>query len=311
LNPWNETQEAVRQHPVGKLRLAVIVNELLRQEIVSAEDLFIRPAFSTRYNYEADASLQDHDGGPWFVETPQVGFYDRLPEQLFHKPVRPNAPEEAFQLIRREEEKQEQEGRRFLLPFDSRLCHFRAGVEKLELEALTGDNTALLRQLVALFWTPDFPAHLLTNAQLASVLGLLSVVHRIAGNLPACEAYCRDITGLPVRLTQTWQPLPVAAAAAGQGILGQVHLGTSSVLAGNRVETTYPVIAVRVGPVLEGQLVDFLPGGAWRRLVEALCELLFPVEAVYMVEPITEKAQTAWLGSKSAPAGRLGYSAYL
>lgn len=308
---WENIQESLSQLPVKKLRLELIVNELLRQGVVKKENLVIVPEPSSLYNFEADASLQDQTTDYWEITTPQVSFYDRLPEPLFHKYVRPTTDDDKFQLIRREEEKQEQAGRQFFLPFDNRLYHYRTAIEKVEEEGLTGSNTSLLRQLIALLWTPDFPTELLADHQLVNVVKLLSVLHRVAGKLSLCETYLSDIIGLPVSIKIRDIALPVDANTANFAGVGDLILGTNSTLLGDQIETTYAVIQATIGPVAEQRILDFLPTGKWRRLIEALLDLILPVEADYCIELLTERTKDIWQRDLHNSAGRLGYTTYI
>ncbi|WP_375443584.1 hypothetical protein [uncultured Fibrella sp.] len=298
------------------------MNELLEEKVLTKEDLVIRPERTSVYNFERDITTvkerpESNGTTRWQVDIPRDGFYDSLPEQLFHRAKGRPKDEDHWEEIREEEEKQEDESRHFFLPFDNELNHQRAAIARFETQILRGDDNALLTELLKLI-APEAEALSLTVSQKLTLFLLITRAHWVVGNWPETAIYFSRFLQVPVNITygpQRVSPFSPASRNARQKLqprLGATRIGIDWIVPpALEVIDEGGIVQLAIGPLTTTQLIDFLPGGIGWRYVSLLAGYLFPVDADYLVVPIPEAGKAFFTLADNTTTGRLGMTTEL
>ncbi|AEI51521.1 hypothetical protein [Runella slithyformis] len=276
-----ELSKIPEQLAVKRLRVEGIVDELVSHGIYPAQKIIIAPERSSSYHYERDISdvYEVHNQYSGSVRcrlnTPRDGLYESLPERLFHKPSGRIKDNEQWYELRKEERRQEQEARQFLLPFDNALGHQRVRIEQFEKKALAGQEKGFLDEFLALFW-PDAPQLELSEHQQFVLFQLTVIAHKVAGNIQWTRDCFEQMLNDRVRITYENNPytLPVETVFAP---LGAAIMGVDSILNSGR----YPKgrrLKIQIGPLSYERMSHYFPNQKSERLLHFLCNLLIPVE---------------------------------
>ena len=308
----------LNQTATRRLRFETIVNELLDEGLLTKDQLVISPERTSVYNFERDVREvkerpNDRNDTHWQFDIPRDGFYDTLPEQLFHRAKKRTKDEDEWADIREEEEKQEQESRHFFLPFDSEFNHQRAAIARFETQTLSGNDNALITELLKLV-APEAGSYSLTVQQKLTLFLLIIHAHHTVGNWPETAAYFSRFLQVPVHIAYGLQrPVlrPVRSSHKNEKghvpRLGAIRAGVNWILPpGQAPADDGGVVQIAIGPLAAHQLADYLPNGIGWRYVSLLAGYLLPVDADYLVVPLPEAEGAIFSLGSNATSGRLG-----
>lgn len=216
------------------------------------------------------------------IKTPKEGFYDMLPEGLFHHPSShrsANTDKENIKSIR-ERKEEERSARKFFLPFEATINFLRVQVAAYENRL---DKRTHYDELVSIF-RDQWEIFRYMNAQQSDLfLHLIPILHDLRDNLPVIENIMKMIFALPVKISVRNQlplhPVEPILSRMGESILG-VDLTTSN----NRYDEGVDEILVKIGPLSIEAFQQFLPGGTKQKLLELLCDYLMPVHMDVITE---------------------------
>ena len=213
------------------------------------------------------------------------GFYDSLPEGLFHQPPEelPRRPTvstlvEQYKVRKR----QEQEARTFFQPWENAFFQQRVHLELTERRILH-QFQHLFNDFLLFFWkiAPTLP-----SAPTLRLIQLLPLAYRLAGDIPqVCRALSYALNQ-PVDHLLEYRMMRQADRVRP---LGHTQLG-QSFIAGYATEA-YPVVIFRIGPVGSDVLADFLPGGAMRRFIEQFYGYFVPFHVEAETKIIAQRAR--------------------
>ena len=309
------TQAATR-----RLRFENVVNELLDDGVLTKNELVISPVRTSVYNFERDVREikdrpNDRHDTLWQFEIPRDGFYDTLPERLFQRANRRTKDEDQWAEIRQEEEKQEQESRHFFLPFDNEFNHQRAAIARFETRTLAGDDEGLVSEFLKLV-SPEADAFALTKAQKLTLFLLIIQAHQLVGDWEQTAHYFSSFLQAPAQIHYGRQVASVSQAAGSvsnwqPNRLGDGRLGLDWVLPQPAMLDDGGLIRLTLGPLTDSQLHDFLPGGIGLRQVRLLAGYLFPADADWRMNIVTDAVNDSFRLSASGTAGRLGLTTTL
>ncbi|MCX6216964.1 type VI secretion system baseplate subunit TssG [Spirosoma sp.] len=248
--------------------------------------------------------------------------YDYLPEGLFHQPVNKTRDRDqsdwAIEIA--EQFRREQAARRFFQPIEQEFYHQRLLLELEERKYLLTEEN--LRQndkgeTLRDFW--QLPFHLLNIRQVANLLHLLPIVHRIVGDTELVAQAFRLLLGVPVNL-ETIPPIncPIdenrdASQETSRWIgpepdeLGRLSLGNFSL--GGYYQDTMPALQLSLGPLSTDQLIYFLPGQDGSKLLDLLVGYFIPAE-VTVVTHLLPDERNKYLYDDT-PTSILGFAAYI
>ncbi|HEY0060371.1 MAG TPA: type VI secretion system baseplate subunit TssG [Flavisolibacter sp.] len=216
------------------------------------------------------------------VKTPKEGFYDMLPEGLFHSPpvhLSSNTVKEICKAIKSRKE-EELKARRFFLPFEATINHLRMQVALYENRL---DKRIHYDELVGIFtgYSPMFEH--LDARQSDLFLHLLPILHDIRDDHPVVEKIMEMMLELPVQVRLREQ-LRAQAAEPILSMLGDSSLGVNFTTGNEWYSEGVDEISIKIGPVSGELFQQFTPGGAKQRLLEALIDHLLPAHLDIAVE---------------------------
>lgn len=296
--------ELLDQMPVKRLRAEHILGELIEAGLCKREDLVVAPGRSAAYFFERDVSrideiLNPYLGNSWFkANIPRDGFYDTLPERLFHRPIGRLKNSDEWSDIREEEVKQETEARLFFSPFDSLLNHQAIQIAQFEKNALAGDDKRFLKEFLQIFW-PEAIALELSEEQKVSLFHLTVIAHQVAGNLLHMQECFNQIMADRVALYYEYnryeEPIQNEFPA-----MGEMVMGVDALL----VEGTFVKwkrLRIQVGPLSYEQMSKYFPGSKGERLIHFLCGMFVPVEMDWVIDlvPKVESSEEGSTGDTS------------
>ena len=308
----------LRRQPFD-LRLEVVLADLLAHGY-SFNDFIIRPVslFARRYRRDIGAVSEEQPerwrASQTAVEVHREGLYDALPQQLFHHPGNPaqsgvRAMIEDIQAQRR----REKATRRFFLPFEQEFYRFRVLLEQEERRYLTNLSVQWYNELLARFW--ELPA-LLPPRQVATLLYLLPLAHRIVGDLPRTQQVLETVLEVPVRL-RTVAPLrfapealPTTDSGAAGATLGHSELGRDLVLSGAYQETL-PALEISLHSLSTTALEGFLAPATWQTCaLQLLCRYFVAFETDVVLHYEVAAANQSFVLSDEGETAVLGYTTF-
>ncbi|WP_162418456.1 type VI secretion system baseplate subunit TssG [Cyclobacterium roseum] len=274
------------------------------------EDFAIASESSRRRPYSKDVlspGLEEDRHRKAFLqlELSRDGWYDHLPEGLFHQPVQSGVPglsagEMAAEYVQNKQI--ELENRRFFRPFEQAFYEERVSLESEEFQLLKGLNTGTLNDFFMEFWgiDPAFPSRCVTP-----FIEMLPQVHKINGD-PDLLAQCLEkIIQEPVEVKVTNEARQ-ETLSDGFNELGHSRLGSDLTL-GNLFWEESPCYHFSIGPLQHSRVEDYLEKGIQHSFLKVFNDFFLPVEAGELTQiKVSEKEMTNILEPHQAPI--LGYS---
>ena len=264
------------------------------------------------HTFEGEDPNLDAPDYPDFLNIPvyRDGLYDYLPEGLFHQPTVDDSRQFAKEID--EQDRREKAARRFFRPIEQEF--YLQGL-LLELEerkyliteenlsrddhgqilrdiwGLPADRLVRVPRINGVGWTTGW-LPLLDVRQLNNLLHLLPIAHRLVNNRPLVEQVFTLMLGVPVKLT-TLPPLllliePEDGERAGPTELGQIEMGNFSLE--GVYQDTMPAVEIRLGPLNDAELTDFLPEGRSRAVLDLLISYFLPAETEIVTHLLVDEA---------------------
>lgn len=230
---------------------------------------------------EEESSTYDH-GEYVVIKTPKEGFYDMLPEGLFHHPTAHKSAATAKEISRaiKRRKAEEEEARRFFIPFEAAINHLRTSLAFYEARL---DKRTQYEELVNLFHDHWDIFQYLDARQANLYLHLIPVLHDVRDNHPVVETILQMMFGLPVTVRLRSQP-PYRPAVPIVSMMGDSVLGVDFTTGNQWFDEGVDELQVKMGPVDSEFFQHFMPGGKANQLLEKLLDQLLPVH----VDVVTE-----------------------
>jgi len=261
------------------------------------------------HNDITDATLHEDEwlNGLIHVRLSRPGFYDMLPEGLFFQPagVEYNNAMGVAEMaaLYRWNRTREKGVRRFFQPFEHAGFYQLLQLEEEERDLLRGLEKGALHRYFRTFW--GLPEQLDENAAGYLIL-LIPYAHRIVGCLPLMQQCLALLLGEAVEI-RLIPALPTRIE--GQAGLGGQTLGNDMVC-GDSFYEGYPVYKYVIGPLEQGKVSAYLPGGDRYIVLETFNRFFVPAEAGTETEIEIERA-TASMRLEVGSEPLLGYSSLL
>lgn len=316
----DEIEALLNQITTRRLRFEHVVNELLDDGQLTKDEVVIRPERTSAYNFERDVlevtdRPNDRHERLWQINVPRDGFYDTLPERLFHRAKKRTKDQDEWDEIRQQEEKQEQESRHFFLPFDNAFNHQRADMARFEARTLAGEDERLLGELLQLV-APQARTLPLTPVQQLTLFLIIGQAHQTVGNWAQTARQFSRFLQAPVDIR--YEPLRATNPPAGKVAegwqptrLGNGRLGMDFVLPQPAASGQAGLIHLTIGPLTGAQLSEYIPGGIGLRYAELLAGYLFPAELDWRLTIRPDPANDGFRLSAADTGGRLGMTTTL
>ncbi|ANH82379.1 hypothetical protein A8C56_16665 [Niabella ginsenosidivorans] len=262
-----------------------------------------------------DATVIEDDWYRTFIEVKlsRPGFYDMLPEALFHQPETSEFRQRAgvAEMIDRYKKNLAKEAgiRKFFQPFENEFFYQQMMLEKEEINLLDILKSKILTRYFLNFW--GLPATLKTH-EAASFLLLLPYAYMINGNLPVMESCLKALLNEPVQIVRKEPDIIDVAKVEGLGTgsgLGEQPLGDYMVC-GTEFMEDYPVLLYKIGPLKKGKVSDFINDKEKDILIQTFNNYFAPVEADIEVEILVDQ-QAAGMTFDEGSEVILGYSSVM
>ena len=295
------------------LRVEVVVTDLLKSGY-SLDDFFVRPVGIFKRRFGKDISKVEkvelqNNSEIYNIEINREGFYDMLPQGLFHNPpgkgtkALKKASEMAEEVKIRK--KEEREARDFFHIYEIELYYQRLAVEwhersLIETISITMDDEDFLS-----YW--ELPS-VFNKQQKGILFYLYPVIDSIRGNVSLMEKTYSLVLNEKVSMKIMQMSTRKMDSVKGFNLIGKGHLGLDLVL-GSSATPVYQTLMIEVGPVSNQNLLLYLPRARnWMVLME-LNRFFLPLFIEYKLKVIAEKGE--WkLGSEKAET-RLGWNVNL
>ncbi|MEX2569329.1 MAG: type VI secretion system baseplate subunit TssG [Cyclobacteriaceae bacterium] len=233
------------------------------------------------------------------------GWYDQLPEGLFHQPIKSGVPvlsagEMAADYVKNKQI--ELESRQFFKPFEQAFYEERVVLESEEFQLLKGLNTGTLNDFFMEFWgiDPDIPSRFVTP-----FIEMLPQVHKINGD-PDLLAHCLEKIiqeSVEVKIENSER---LESMVDGLNELGNSRLGLDMILGNQFWEETF-CYNIIIGPLKQSRVEEYLEKGSHHAFLKVFNGFFLPVETDGLIQiKMAEEEMTNLLEPGKAPI--LGYS---
>ncbi|MBN8682911.1 MAG: hypothetical protein J0L99_09660 [Chitinophagales bacterium] len=308
-----ELQQLAR-HPA---RLEPLLAALILQGRINPGNLFYRPKSLFKRAYSKDVAQfniiqvahgkKSQESQVW-VDINREGFYDTLPEFLFHRPETASGYKNIDQRLRDSQKVQEEEAaaRQFLLPFEQEFYRTRVNVEQEEQKLLSGFSNPMQRIIIERLW-PDVPD--IDNNSLSILFYLLPLAYTITGNRSRMEACFRTLLRENVTLTDIASENYSTEIRDNQQ-LGFFTLGVNMILEGI-LEEELPKLRIEIGPIPQHRMLEYIGNGNKKILLNILCNYFVPFELDVETTIKLDKPDEAFRFNDDPSSALLGYSTYI
>jgi len=242
---------------------------------VKQEGAFFRPIRRDIINTE----VKNYDGFTRTLEflLSRNGTYDALPEGLFHQPQEEIATKKSVKTLTddyKRRKQQEKEARKFFQPIENEFFRQRVNLELTERQLLNKFRH-VFNDFLLDFWKID---NTLIRKYTLRFIQLLPLANQMAGDFDqVCDALSYTLNE-EVSYKLEYQ----MGKTDKKNILGETKLGSSTIV-GDATEAC-PFITFMIGPVINGNQQDFLPGGAVLRFCKTFYGYFIPMHVAAKTE---------------------------
>lgn len=301
-------------------KASVIAAGLIETGAVSPDQVVIYPlGYSKRAYSKEIAGIE-----PYYSDNKRTdclaikihreGLYDMLPDGLFHHSptagIRMSEADMIQDLLRRREE--EKEARRFFIPFEAELNHFRIFIEVYENRLDQKTSYADLINIFSKEWN-DFTWMELDQANI--ILHILPYLHQKRNNY----AYFRELLEVLLKHKVSLETgSPGAPGFTGNTPAGYpdltMKLGAGQLGLDTLIGTVAPeedVLRIKIGPLKASEALHFLPGTKNARLLDLLVSYFIPLDTEVITDLLIHpREHRTSLGEEEANAC-MGYTTFL
>jgi hypothetical protein len=331
-------------------KVEVLVSSLIQRGF-TADQVLVSPQSVSKRSYRKEVSefhteVSDYDNKErLFLHTHRDGWYDALPENLFHQPTRGKTEKNKYETIEeikrhREEEKT---ARRFFLPFEHEYQQVRNLLYAMENEyQVAGNKYQLTNNKYQGSELSDQLSDISDRgairdskesgqASYSKVIGLFSgywpilkkldpypayvffriipLLYRIRNDFALCAQSLGMILGVPIQIYQESFTNKKRAFADGfpiQPRLGEGFLGWNTVLGEYSIDGESD-IKIDIGPLSSQEVPDFLTGGKQAEVLEELLDFFLGANYHTSIELLVEEVEKELVEGESV----LGVSSFL
>ncbi len=258
----------------------VVAAEMINNA-VPAEKIMILMLGPMKRSFRKDVEavseeISDHNNKEYtIITTHKEGFYDMLPEGLFHYPSMPKSATTHSEIIEnmKKHRVEERNARRFFLPYEAAINHLRIQMALYESRLDKGSHHNDLVDLFKSYW--EIFKYLDTR-QSDIFLQILPLIHDIRDDYKVAATIFEMILSFPISITSRNQG-PVKSATPVFSSLNDTRLGINFTTGNAVYDMGEDEIIISIGPMDNKQLKQFMPGTKNSKILEALCDYLLPV----------------------------------
>lgn len=286
------------KHTIQELNLdlkAEVIASVLIQKGIHPDQLIIQPKSTSQRSYRKEVSAfktqqSDYDNSEYlYLETHRDGFYDGLPESIFHQPTRGRTEKNKFEVI--DEIKlhraEETTARKFFLPLEQEFTHIKTLLQIMEDDFEKNSDNSKLIAIFSEHW-PILKKLDTYNAYI--FLRIIPLIHVIRNNFDLASKAIRLILGIPV-VIEFYKPGKINARSFLFN-LGNCSLGIDSTV-GTDVFDGEIDLKVTIGPLNDTELYTYAIGGKYETIVDELLDYFIAANYVYhkeiLIDPLEKQ----------------------
>lgn len=262
------------------LRAEVILSSLLENYEKGGYDFLINYAGQFKRPYSTDVLGcevvdYDYDATQFLkVNVSRDGIYDALPEGVFHYPKSERLNKSVDDMTKeyRLQQKEEENARKFFLPFENEFFLNGMKRDKAEMDFLFRLNQSQPIDFFLDFWDIDKS---LPNVLVAKFIRLLPYAHKVVGKLDRTSFCLEYLLGEQVEIIELgYHDL----SESNQGItLNDCRLGLDMISGMSYMDYSLN-LEFKVGPLKNSSFRDYIHDGGIRRFIDLFYEYFLPVE---------------------------------
>jgi len=262
------------------IRAEVIINNLLENKDIDPDGFVVEKEgqFARAYRFDVlNSEVTDYDyDSTQFLKLilSRDSIYDMLPEGVTHQ-SKNDEPQKGVDTMIKEyntRKKQQKSARLFFQPFENEIFRYGVDTENFESHFLSDLNGSEAPDMFYDFWniSRDFPPLLVSK-----FIRLLPYAYKIVGNISQAVHILSILLEEQVEvIDRDYQQY----ADKEQGIsLGEARLGLDSIT-GTSYDDYSRHLDIRIGPLQQSSLMDFIHEGNKRKFVDMFYEHFFPID---------------------------------
>lgn len=299
------------------LKAEVIAAEMVDNGVASIEQLMIVLMGASKRTFRKDVDSLAEETAKYdhkeyiMIKTHKEGIYDMLPEGLFHQPALPKSAttEKEILAYMRQHRVEEQNARRFFLPFEAAINHQRIQLALYESRLDKGAHHDDLLEVFAAHWEIfDY----LDTAQANIFIQILPLIHDLRDDHRMVETIFHLIFDLPITISMQRQR-PIKNPKPIFSLLSDCRLGVNMTTTNNVYDGGEDELIIAIGPIDNSQLRKFSPGTTNNKILELLCSYLLPIHIETSIEYELDKQDKVFrlADKESSFNSTLGLSTYL
>lgn len=299
-------------HPAA---LESILAEMVLQGFIQLDEveLYAKSTFARGYSRDIKSSrLHEYDDQTVLqLETNREGYYDQLPQGLFHRPQPRNAGDTVENRIDTYKTTRSQEGaaRKFFTPFEQNGFLFGIKTEMAERKLIDPFSSSLRERMLLEIW----PACRQISKSYYPILSyILPLSHQVAGDLPRMESCYFAIARVPVAMEYVVDAVKREdQGSAHEGAGNGMQLGINMIMDGVPTDEL-PALQITIGPLRRAETHKYLEGGEIYKILRLLSDCLVPLD-VNTIHRLTyhEEEDIMILNDEPTEASFLGYTSSL
>jgi hypothetical protein len=298
------------------IKAEAIIVDLIENNLNPGDIVFI-PDGSFKRKFKRDISHAEvikleNDQKVLGIHITRDGFYDVLPEGLFHNQV--TEPLKTGREMAKESKKQkieEKEARKFFLPFENEIFLQRILLEIEERKILNRFSENLFDDIRPEFWNLDKN---LPRKFISRMVLLLHFTHRISGNPELTAKSLETIIEEPVKinLVSQKQSQKKGSSLPEENVftVGSVGLGIDSVC-GQHIDDVNTAMEFVIGPLKNSSVEDYLENGSISKFLDCFFGYFVPVEMDVVTTINIESGKQDFIMSDETSNAILGYNSII
>lgn len=284
------------EHDIREMDLdlkAEIIAAGLIQKGIPPSQIIIQSKGNAQRSYRKDVSafytlLSDYDNTEYlYIETHRDGFYDALPENIFHQPTRGRTEKNKYEVIDeiRKHRAEEKAARKFFIPLEQQYMSVKTLLHLLEDDFEKNSDNSRLIEIFSAHW----PILKKLDSYPASIfLRVIPLIHLIRNNFELASKTMSLILGISIEIA-LHKPGKINARSF-LFDLGGCVLGMDSTVGSDVFDGEYD-LKVNIGPLRQQDIPDFITGGKYETVVDELLDYFIGANYIYHKELIIDELE--------------------
>jgi len=295
---------------------ATVVAAAVDAGVVAADRIAIVPAGANRNAYAKEIkSLHNYQAEPlghdkWLIQVNREGFYDMLPEGLFHSSPKFQQRTSKGKMMTdiRKWREEEHLARQFFMPFESEVYHVRMMLNRYENRLDKKLSFREFPKLLEPLW-PELKQ--LSGEQCVVWMHIIPLVRYKRNDLSFLQEVIGLLFGLSCQMVPVAnKPVPLDIPANLQLPLGMGTMGVDTVI-GQQVMEYRDEVTLRFADLDQNDIIRLMPGGSTRKILHTLFSMLMPPEVSVELQVLGLPKDRLSAASDLDQSPLLGYNAHL